>query len=651
MKRGTSSNTLRDLNSRDVNPSGTLEQNLISSSCASLEKMLAPRTPSPVFSDSRSTSTSSSTTPNCIETAVLEDELRVLIYTTCYNIIDGVTLTIRKLEREILAAGGQVCIVSTGSGDPSHTNLVPTHPNRTVLFLDNSVPIFFLKDPNDPALSYHLGLNLSYNTQKEIDKFRPTICHITAPDFTASYVMNYARRNQIPLMGTYHSNIPEYFLFLPGLKWLKPLLEALFRHFYNFFQALYVPTPFIRSNLIEHQQMDRVTDVEIWGRGVDLDRFSPSKRSSQFRERHGIPQDCPTILFVGRLVPEKRVDIFVAVVQRLNAANVYFRAIVVGAGVSEYLLETLENTIHLGWLDGDRLPEAYASSDIFLFPSSVETFGNVTLEAAASGLPLVVEAKCSGHLVKSDVNGYACEAGDVDSFYNGTLNLIMDSELRAAYSEESTALSYTLEESVIVKQMLQNYRDISNEFYEKYDGIHQARDEEFINPNSFRMGMEPRPIGFGCIASVTIRSLQLLGIILNFFGWFNARIRATLCCKACCNAERIVGDEEDDVEMALPTIHEDEDSQLNAALLDSNDEAEEEAFEEENGAGLCLSCITGCLDSDFTYQMVVFQVAVLSFTFRFLSRIQWSLKSLAYCCQYPEYRYCCRPRLKRKFSK
>ena len=168
-----------------------------------------------------------------------------------------VTITIRKLEREILAAGGSVCIVTTASGSSQNTNLVPEHENRRVLFMDNSMPIPFQSDPNDPSVSYHLGISLSQKIQDEMDDFQPNIIHITAPDFTSLHVHNYARKRQIPLMGTYHSNIPEYMLFVPGMRWVKPILEMFFRHIYNFLFRLYVPTPFIKNMLIDEQGMDR----------------------------------------------------------------------------------------------------------------------------------------------------------------------------------------------------------------------------------------------------------------------------------------------------------------------------------------------------------------------------------------------------------
>lgn len=160
------------------------------------------------------------------------------------------TVTIRKLEREILASGGQVCILTTNSGDPENSNLVAPHSNRELLFLDNAVPISF-------AAGYSMGVGLSKSVRRKILEFDPTIIHITAPDLTCLHVMTFARRWKIPLMGTYHSNIPDYMLFVPGMRWLKPVLEFLFRHMYNFLLVLYVPTPFIKNTLIEQQQMDR----------------------------------------------------------------------------------------------------------------------------------------------------------------------------------------------------------------------------------------------------------------------------------------------------------------------------------------------------------------------------------------------------------
>jgi glycosyltransferase involved in cell wall biosynthesis len=454
-----------------------------------------------------------------------DNDLRVLIYTTCYNVIDGVTLTIRKLENEILNFGGQVCILTTRSGKMSNTNLVPPHPNRQVIFIDDSLRIPFLEDARDPTVSYELGMALSPAIQKQLDEYAPSIIHITAPDCTALHLINYARSRKLPLMGTYHSNIPDYMLFIPGLRWIKPILECFIRHIYNFFQTLYVTTPFIKLKLIQEQQMDKVTDVQVWGRGVDLLRFSPTLRTADFRTRLGIDQSTPIILYVGRLVPEKRPDIFATVVRRLAAENISFRAIVVGAGPAIETVEDLPNTLLLGWLDGNQLSEAYASSDVFLFPSSVETFGNVTLEAAASGLPLVVESLCSGHLVNHGVNGYLCQAGDVDAFYEATKKLVLDHDQRQSFSLESVKLSQTMEVHTVVSQMITNYQQVINEFYTKYKGSHQYRDELYQQEGSFYWGSEPHPFGYPLVEFVFTRSFKLVICIMTFFEFLLSKLR------------------------------------------------------------------------------------------------------------------------------
>jgi phosphatidylinositol alpha 1,6-mannosyltransferase len=409
-------------------------------------------------------------------------------------LIHSVTLTIRKLEQEILAAGHDVCILSTVSGDPANTNLEGTHPNRRVIFLDNAIPIPFLNDPNNPDISYQLGFAVSPSVLQELEAFDPSIIHITCPDCTALHLIQYARSKEIPVMGTYHSNIPEYMAHYPGLSWLKHILGHFFRHQYNFLQALYVPTPFIQKHLVDEYKMDRATTLGVWGRGVDTEQFSPRHRSLKFRGELGVSDDIPVVVWVGRLVPEKRVDIFADTVRRLAALNVPFHAVVVGAGPAEDEIRALPHTTFKGWMNASQLAVAYASSDIFLFPSSVETFGNVTLEAMASGLPVVVESGCSGHLVRDGENGFACQANDADSFFEATLELVTKHNMRRTFAEKSRELSMLLDKHAVVRKMLDNYSTITDEFYVEYRGHHANRDVVYRQPDSFVGGNHPRPL-------------------------------------------------------------------------------------------------------------------------------------------------------------
>lgn len=436
---------------------------------------------------------------------------RVVIYTACYNVIDGVTVTIRKIEKEILASGGHVCIVTTKSGITSNTNIDGLfHPNRRVIFLDNSVPIPFLYDPDNPETQYHLGYSLSPQVQKQIRDFEPTVVHVTVPDCACLAIIKYARDHNLPLMGTYHSNIVDYMDHYPGTAWIKPILKGLFRHNYNFLQSLYVPTPYIRRHLTNDFGLDSCTNLGIWGRGIDVNKFSPAHRCRDFRRKLGFADDDVVICMVGRLVPEKRPDIFARVMCRLHREGVNFKALVVGTGPYQDKVKCIPNTTFVGWMSGDDLSMAYASCDIFLFPSAIETFGNVTLEAAASGLPLVVESNCSGHLVRDGFNGYACKAGDVDSFYDATLDLVLDMKKRQQYAMNSRKFSLEFEQHSVVQEMLSHYSDVTNEFYNKYDGLHSNRDA--VWEESFQGGTQPMP----CI----LQMIVFLFVIVFRLMWF-----------------------------------------------------------------------------------------------------------------------------------
>lgn len=432
----------------------------------------------------------------------------------------SVTLTIRKLEQEILAAGHCVCILTTASGDLDNTHLDGTHANRKVIFMNDAIPIPFLQDPKNPELSYHLGFALSPVVKAEIEAFGPTIIHLTVPDCSALHIVQYARTKEVPIMGTFHSNIPEYMKHYPGVSWLKILLGAFIRHQYNFLQALYVPTPFIQKYLADTYKMDKVTNIGVWGRGVDIDNFNPHHRDMKYRRNFGIKDDCVVICWVGRLVPEKRPDIFANVIRRLVArGKKNFHALVIGAGPCEDQFKNMPQTTFCGWMTPDQLSVAYASSDVFLFPSAVETFGNVTLEAASSGLPVVVDEGCSGHLVRQGENGFKCPTGDEEAFFEATLELVEDSKLREKCSKASRQLALGLEKRTVVRGMLDNYSSVTDQFFLEYQGHHANRDQEFKKMGSFRTGNHPRPLVLIMVEYLTI---CLFLVIYNMTSAFTA---------------------------------------------------------------------------------------------------------------------------------
>ena len=136
------------------------------------------------------------------------------------------------------------------------------------------------------------------------------------------------------------------------------------------------------------------------------------------------------------------------------------KPIIVGHGAfMERSLQDIKDLSCCGWLSGISLAEAYASSDILLFPSGVETFGNVTLEAQASGCVSIVEEKCSGHLVSSGENGFTCPDGDFEAYYQATKKLVVQTEMRKRFSITARESAWKFERTKIMRQMAENYKD------------------------------------------------------------------------------------------------------------------------------------------------------------------------------------------------
>jgi len=186
-----------------------------------------------------------------------------------------------------------------------------------------------------------------------------------------------------------------------------------------------------------------------WPRGIDTARFTPDKRSQEWRRRHGIGDDELVILHVSRLVREKRLDTLTAALNRIAAPH---RVLIVGDGPDrDTVARELPHAIFTGSLHGEDLATAYASSDIFVFPSDSESFGNVTLEAMASGLPAVcADATGSRSLVMAGETGFLAPAGDADAFARHVTALARNEALRRRMGEAARlrALSFSWEETL-----------------------------------------------------------------------------------------------------------------------------------------------------------------------------------------------------------
>jgi glycosyltransferase involved in cell wall biosynthesis len=217
------------------------------------------------------------------------------------------------------------------------------------------------------------------------------------------------------------------------------------RAFYAACREVYVPSVSMVETLITAGLKD---NFRLWPRGVDSTRFHPAKRSAAWRARYGIAPEDFVVLLVSRLVREKRLDTIAGTFQKLTESHVAHKFLIVGDGPDGASLERqMPGAIFTGFLDGEDLAQAYASADTFIFPSDTESFGNVTLEAMASGLPCVcADATGSRSLVIPGETGFLATTGCADEFATHISMLARDPALRrkmgAASRERSLGFSW-----------------------------------------------------------------------------------------------------------------------------------------------------------------------------------------------------------------
>lgn len=279
----------------------------------------------------------------------------------------------------------------------------------------------------------------SFKVKKYLSEFDPDLVHVVNPALLGVSGIYYSRRAGYPLIASYHTHLPVYADYY-NVSFIKPVLWAYFRILHNRADLNLCTSKTIQKELTEH----KIKQVELWDRGVDTEKFHPDKYSGEMRDRltQGHP-DQKLLLYVGRLAAEKEIE----QIRHVLDQRPDFSLAVVGDGPHREEIEDHfkgSNTVFTGFLHGDELSAAYASSDIFVFPSTTETLGLVLLEAMAAGLP-VVAAKSGPTLEQVDdgVTGALFEPRSTESFVNAILSL-EDTEKRRTMAEKARAASEAL---------------------------------------------------------------------------------------------------------------------------------------------------------------------------------------------------------------
>lgn len=379
-------------------------------------------------------------------------QMRVALFTGAYNhIADGVSLTLNRLVEFLERHDVQVMVFA------------PTVDEPAIEHSGTLIPAPSVSMPGRPE--YRITLGLSAANRRALTDFAPTFLHIATPDPLGRSALSYGKKRGIPVVSSYHTHFSSYLKYYRMTLLERPAWLYL-RWFYSNCQHVYVPSPSMADVLRAHGIRDRLL---YWPRGVDTSRFNPAMRSLEWRRSLGIGDDEVVVSLVSRLVWEKGLKEFVDVAHRLKQEGVAHRVMLVGEGpAKEELEQQLPEAIFTGYLANSDLARAYASSDVFLFPSQTETFGNVTLEAMASGVPTVcTDATGSNALVEPGVTGFLAPPEDVDAHYDSVHRLIVDAKLRNTMSLAASDRAKEYAWDAVLNRMLCYYRDIQRTVDEK----------------------------------------------------------------------------------------------------------------------------------------------------------------------------------------
>jgi glycosyltransferase involved in cell wall biosynthesis len=209
--------------------------------------------------------------------------------------------------------------------------------------------------------------------------------------------------------------------------------------------------------VLEAQRMNRF--ISIWSRGIDREQFNPGRRSADWRRKNGVAEDEFVVLFLGRLVMEKALDVFSDAVDLLESRGVKHRVLVIGDGPARpWFEERLPKAIFAGHLAGDELASAVASCDVLLNPSVTEAFGNVTLEAMACALPVVaVDSTGANSLVSDGKTGVLTDPGDADAMADVLAYYASHPALRRKHGEAGLKVAKTHDWDQINSVVLKTY--------------------------------------------------------------------------------------------------------------------------------------------------------------------------------------------------
>lgn len=369
-------------------------------------------------------------------------DLRIAMFSGNYNMtLDGANKALNRLAEYLLRHGANLRVYSPTNDTPDF------EPTGDLV----SVPSF----PIPGRSEYRCPVGLSRANKADLARFKPNIVHIASPDPTGHAALRWAQDNDVPVLSSVHTRFDTYFRYY-GLGFLEPVIVKLMRRFYNRCDGLVAPS---RSMIEELLEKDMHDDIGLWSRGVDRHKFDPSRRDLEWRRAQGIADDDVAITFLGRLVMEKGLSSFAETIVQLRKRQIPHKVLVIGDGPArQWFQNALPGGIFVGQKTEEDLWHAIACGDVLFNPSVTETFGNVTLEAMASGLPVVAaSATGASSLVEDWENGRLIPPGNPKAYADALEPYCTNDDLRRRHGQEGERRSRDYSWDAINSVMAETY--------------------------------------------------------------------------------------------------------------------------------------------------------------------------------------------------
>jgi len=375
--------------------------------------------------------------------------MRVGIVTETYAPdVNGVALTVQALARGLVRRGHTVDLIR------------PIHPDTPPL-ADAGMDVLAVEGAAMPRYSgLRFGLPARFRIERRWRAERPDAIYVATEGPLGWTAVSAARRLGIPVATGFHTRF-DFYVGHYGFGVLTPFVRRYLARFHRRAQTTLVPTGQLAGELNDLG----VHDVRVLRRGVDTARFHPERRDEALRDSWGAGPDTPVVLSVGRVAPEKNLHVVIDAYRALARRVPQARCVIVGDGPGRAALEAANpDVIFAGTRRGDELAAFYASADLFVFPSLTETFGNVVLEAMASGIPVVAYAEAAAReFIRNGQNGIRVAPGNEGGLIERAATLGADATVRMAMGHAARASVAGLSSESVVNEFEAIMRSLSEE--------------------------------------------------------------------------------------------------------------------------------------------------------------------------------------------